>query len=147
MNHIRRTASSGDDGHPVAERPDSRTGFGSTGQTASAHLSTSASAILSRNESETSHEALMMSRHDEQSAAASLGNPRRQTDIQKRILAVLLLVWMACRPVVGSDEQAAAPQPFDRVTITDLKRHCGTLASDALEGREAGSTGGHAAAA
>lgn len=36
---------------------------------------------------------------------------------------------------------------LDRISVTDLKRHCGTLASDALEGRQAGSQGGQAAAA
>lgn len=43
--------------------------------------------------------------------------------------------------------EEAVPDPLDRITIADLKRHCGTLASDAFEGREAGTNGGHAAAA
>ncbi|MBS0206010.1 MAG: M20/M25/M40 family metallo-hydrolase [Planctomycetes bacterium] len=46
-----------------------------------------------------------------------------------------------------AEDPPATPNPLDRVTITDLKRHCGTLASDALEGREAGTNGGQAAAA
>jgi hypothetical protein len=45
---------------------------------------------------------------------------------------------------------AADPGDLDsvgRIEINDLKRHCGTLASDAFEGREAGTNGGRAAAA
>ena len=45
------------------------------------------------------------------------------------------------------DEADPVAQALDRVTIADLKRHCVTLASDALEGREAGANGGKAACA
>lgn len=38
-------------------------------------------------------------------------------------------------------------EAINRITVSDLKRHCETLASDALEGREAGARGGQAAAA
>lgn len=38
-------------------------------------------------------------------------------------------------------------EAINRITIPDLRRHCETLASDALEGREAGARGGQAAAA
>ena len=60
------------------------------------------------------------------------------------ILALTALVFGMAR----ADEPANLEgQGAARITVADLKRHCGTLASDALEGREAGSTGGKAAAA
>ncbi len=58
-----------------------------------------------------------------------------------------LLLFGMLSATLRADDQPAAGAAIDRISIADLKRHCGTLASDALEGREAGSNGGHAAAA
>lgn len=49
--------------------------------------------------------------------------------------------------LAGAGEPVQNREVIDRITIADLKRHCETLASDALEGREAGTRGGQAAAA
>ena len=48
--------------------------------------------------------------------------------------------------LIGNESDPAL-QALKRVTVADLKRHCVTLASDALEGREAGATGGKEACA
>ncbi|HEY4260805.1 MAG TPA: M20/M25/M40 family metallo-hydrolase, partial [Schlesneria sp.] len=61
-------------------------------------------------------------------------------------LALVCLSQIAIRPVPAADVDAV-DRAIERITIADLKRHCGTLASDALEGREAGTTGSRAAAA
>ncbi len=60
--------------------------------------------------------------------------------------AALLFV---CPPSLGSggDEADSAATGLTRIRMQDLKRHCATLASDAMEGREAGTNGGKAAAA
>ena len=61
-----------------------------------------------------------------------------------------IALWSRCgvaaETVIGSAADPVA-KALERVTIADLKRHCATLASDALEGREAGATGGKAACA
>lgn len=44
------------------------------------------------------------------------------------------------------DDAAVAPA-VESIRVDDIKRHVGTLASDALQGREAGTTSGHAASA
>lgn len=49
--------------------------------------------------------------------------------------------------LVFAAEPESSTRGLDRITIADLKRHCATLASDALEGREAGANGGRAASA
>lgn len=68
---------------------------------------------------------------------------------------VLLTGWLICffglvanaadktTPLADQDFIAAG----ESIRIEDLKTHIGTLASDALQGREGGSTGGHAASA
>jgi hypothetical protein len=61
-------------------------------------------------------------------------------------LALVCLSLTAIRPAPAADVDAV-DRAIERITIADLKRHCGTLASDALEGREAGTTGSRAAAA
>jgi len=55
-----------------------------------------------------------------------------------RSLLLLLLVF-------GGEHRATAQAP--QISVDALRRHCTTLSSDSLEGREAGSQGGHAAAA
>jgi Peptidase family M28/PDZ domain len=62
-------------------------------------------------------------------------------------LALLSMVLFGATDPAGAGDPAAIERAVERITIADLKRHCGTLASDSLEGREAGSTGGRAAAA
>ncbi len=61
-----------------------------------------------------------------------------------------VVVWVGngfvASPSFG-DESDPVAKALERVTIADLKRHCVTLASDALEGREAGANGGKAACA
>ncbi|MEK6262553.1 MAG: M20/M25/M40 family metallo-hydrolase [Planctomycetota bacterium] len=49
--------------------------------------------------------------------------------------------------ILIGDEADPVAKAIERVMIADLKRHCATLASDALEGREAGANGGKAACA
>lgn len=63
-------------------------------------------------------------------------------------LSRLALTLMAIGPslVIASDPDLSR-EAINRITISELKRHCETLASDALEGREAGARGGQAAAA
>jgi len=52
----------------------------------------------------------------------------------------------AAESLIGSEADPVV-RAIERITIADLKRHCATLASDALEGREAGANGGKAACA
>lgn len=61
-------------------------------------------------------------------------------------LALVCLSLIAIRPAPAADVDAV-DRAIERITIADLKRHCGTLASDALEGREAGTMGSRAAGA
>ncbi|MBC8114343.1 MAG: M20/M25/M40 family metallo-hydrolase [Candidatus Saccharimonas sp.] len=53
---------------------------------------------------------------------------------------------LAADILIGNEADPVA-KAIERVMIADLKRHCATLASDALEGREAGANGGKAACA
>ena len=79
--------------------------------------------------------------------SALADDPRKRVWLKlKRCLGPILLLGMLSA-TLRADDQALTGNPVDRMTIADLKRHCGTLASDALEGREAGSRGGQAAAA
>ena len=65
------------------------------------------------------------------------------------------MIWPCILPAADRDSadrgnriaDGTSNGALERITIADLKRHCGTLASDALEGRGAGTTGGWAAAA
>jgi acetylornithine deacetylase/succinyl-diaminopimelate desuccinylase-like protein len=63
-----------------------------------------------------------------------------------RVLSLIAL-GLSWGVPLHADDVDSIHRALDRITISDLKRHCGTLASDALEGREAGSRGGRAAAA
>lgn len=67
----------------------------------------------------------------------------------RRWIRVLLLVAIRLPWTLQlhADDVDPVGGALTRITIADLKRHCGTLASDALEGREAGARGGRAAAA
>src|SRR6478609_8178052 len=59
-----------------------------------------------------------------------------------------LLAWIAamlCRSVLGVEVVELA-KALDSVTTDELRRHAEFLADDTLEGREAGSRGGQAAA-
>ncbi|HTN02577.1 M20/M25/M40 family metallo-hydrolase [Planctellipticum variicoloris] len=71
-----------------------------------------------------------------------------------RTPGLLLFVVCWCGTAVGEDAPAAADRPvvsivgaLERITLPDLKQRCSVLASDSLEGREAGARGGKAAAA
>lgn len=59
--------------------------------------------------------------------------------------SVVLFSLVAGAKVACADEPSEVP--LQRVDITALRRHCATLAADSLEGREAGTSGGRAAAA
>ena len=59
---------------------------------------------------------------------------------------LFVLVCLA-QEIATADEAAALRRGLSMINDTDLKRHLSTLASDALEGREAGSRGGQAALA
>ncbi|TXI82010.1 MAG: M20/M25/M40 family metallo-hydrolase [Cupriavidus sp.] len=61
-------------------------------------------------------------------------------------VALICLLTTAISTTHGADIDPI-DRALQRMTLADLKRHCGTLASDALEGREAGTTGSRAAAA
>jgi hypothetical protein len=70
----------------------------------------------------------------------------------RKLAALIWQTVVLAGALINTGELSARdPDPIqlsiERITIADLKRHCGTLASDALEGREAGSVGGRAAAA
>lgn len=73
-----------------------------------------------------------------------LGTMRLLTRILLRT-SLLVIGFMATFAVAAEPEPALAP-PVDTSAVT-LKRHVGFLASDTLEGRQAGTRGGHAAAA
>ena len=67
-----------------------------------------------------------------------------------RLWLLALVLWSGNGIVANrslGDESDPVAKALERVTIADLKRHCITLASDALEGREAGANGGKAACA
>jgi acetylornithine deacetylase/succinyl-diaminopimelate desuccinylase-like protein len=71
-----------------------------------------------------------------------------------RTPGLLLLMVCCCRTTAGQDAPADAARPvvgiaqaLERIAVADLKRRCSVLASDSLEGREAGARGGKAAAA
>lgn len=58
------------------------------------------------------------------------------------------LCWMALgQSMICASDPDVNREAINRITVSDLRRHCETLASDALEGREAGARGGQAAAA
>lgn len=59
---------------------------------------------------------------------------------------LVLAVSLSCRSLWGGEDDLVT-KALERITVPDLKRHCATLASDAFEGREAGSNGGKAASA
>ena len=61
-------------------------------------------------------------------------------------LATLNLLQSSAKTLFAKDSIRFATG-LSKIDLTDLKRHVSTLASDALEGREAGSRGGKAAAA
>ena len=83
------------------------------------------------------------------------------------MLMLLTLVFgLFAVTVAGAEETAAVPSPIvppesklrtidesavvaaaESIRVEDLKTHVGTLASDALQGREAGTVNGHAASA
>lgn len=72
----------------------------------------------------------------------------------RQILALLLCIAGWCGAIAGQEGPAVADRPvigieqaLERITIADLKQRCSVLASDSLEGREAGARGGKAAAA
>ena len=67
-----------------------------------------------------------------------------------RLLLMSAVLWSGIGVVTScsfGDEPDPVAKALERVTIADLKRHCVTLASDALEGRAAGANGGKAACA
>ena len=71
---------------------------------------------------------------------------RRTVLLSGWLLGYLGLVANAAEtitPLVDRDLVAAV----ESIRVEDLKIHISTLASDALQGREAGTTGGHAASA
>lgn len=66
---------------------------------------------------------------------------------KSRFHLALICFLMTTVPSARGSDLDKIDQALERITLSDLKRHCGTLASDALEGREAGTTGSRAAAA
>lgn len=62
-------------------------------------------------------------------------------------LAISLLPLLVCTALASDNLPDPIRDGVKRLTVQDLKRHCETLASDAFEGREAGTSGGHAASA
>lgn len=64
-----------------------------------------------------------------------------------RILVGIALISPQFSHPANSDEIRSGPTGVSYIEIDDLKRHVATLASDSLEGREAGARGGKAAAA
>lgn len=62
----------------------------------------------------------------------------------------LLLVLCATRTLIAADrilDHSSLTSAVESIRVEDLKTHVNTLASDALQGREAGTTAGHAASA
>ena len=74
----------------------------------------------------------------------------RTTPPSLTLCLLTVVLWsssgFAADKSIGNESDPVA-KALERVTIADLKRHCVTLASDALEGREAGANGGKAACA
>lgn len=69
-----------------------------------------------------------------------------------RLIAMVAGILLACvgvcqlgQATADAAEAAAANLAMESITADDLKLHIATLADDSLEGREAGSRGGHAA--
>lgn len=72
--------------------------------------------------------------------------PKRQTlPVLKRFLAILAV--LVSNPSMFGGEIATVRTGISRIDETDLRRHLNALASDALEGRQAGTRGGKAAIA
>ena len=62
----------------------------------------------------------------------------------------LLLVLCAARTLIAAErilDHSSLASAVESIRVEDLKTHVSTLASDALQGREAGTTAGHAASA
>lgn len=74
---------------------------------------------------------------------------RRLTPLSRFTVGLLIsgLALSTFQQGLSADTPERAQIAFEKISISDLKRHCATLASDALEGREAGASGGRAAAA
>ena len=74
---------------------------------------------------------------------------------QRFIVAAMFLRLIASTSSQASEpsrypsqiDDAAVATAVESIRVDDIKRHVGTLASDALQGREAGTTSGHAASA
>jgi hypothetical protein len=64
-------------------------------------------------------------------------------------LSVIVSLFIARALVAGEPVtvESSIATAIESIRVEDLKVHIGTLASDALQGREGGSTGGHAASA
>jgi S1-C subfamily serine protease len=80
------------------------------------------------------------------SSIGSLENSVLASDMRPSLpLLCLCYVVLAC-PGSAADDRALLEAALGTVTSIDLQRHAQFLADDALEGRAAGSRGGHAAA-
>ncbi len=71
----------------------------------------------------------------------------RLTAVVHFFLLSLALIQEAVADDVGRLDDRAVAAAVESIRVADLKPHIGTLASDALQGREGGSAGGHAASA
>ena len=81
----------------------------------------------------------------------SLSPAHLQAALSSLSLCLLSVVLWSSSGIAAEKSVGTEPDPvakaIERMTVADLKRHCVTLASDALEGREAGANGGKAACA
>jgi len=67
---------------------------------------------------------------------------------QKCLIGLMSVCVICCSSLVAVAADASALEAgLSKINLKDLKRHVSTLAADSLEGREAGSRGGKAAAA
>ena len=72
---------------------------------------------------------------------------------RRSVIAAVLLGFFAMTAVRGAEpsnsllDDESVVAAVESIRVADLKTHVGTLASDALQGREAGTTNGHAASA
>jgi hypothetical protein len=62
------------------------------------------------------------------------------------VFAVTLTILLIAPALLAADESLSLSAAMESIAKKDLRRHVDTLADDALEGREAGSRGGYAAA-
>ena len=76
-----------------------------------------------------------------------MSNGNLDNDRWSGLIGLMVVAAVALSSHLSAEESADLELGLREIKVADLKRHVSTLASDSLEGREAGSRGGKAALA